>query len=96
MTRQFKAEAQKEPAQSQGDGQSAACDTALGAPCRRPGALKGLGRLDDSFFEPMTEEELAAWEGGLNPEDEPAVINSDLPSSGNDPTSGGVSGETSS
>lgn len=64
MTRQLKAEAQEEPAQSHGDGQSAARDTALGATCRRPGALKGLGRLDDSFFDPLSEEELRLWERG--------------------------------
>lgn len=30
-------------------------------PQRRPGRLKG--KLDDAFFEPLPEEELAAWEG---------------------------------
>ncbi len=29
---------------------------------RRFGAMKGLARIDDRFFEPMTEEELKAWE----------------------------------
>jgi prevent-host-death family protein len=29
---------------------------------REFGALKGLVSLDDSFFEPLPEEELAAWE----------------------------------
>ncbi len=31
---------------------------------RQPGALKGLIRIDDSFFDPLPEEELRAWEGG--------------------------------
>jgi len=30
---------------------------------RVPGRLKGLVSLDDSFFEPMSEEDLALWEG---------------------------------
>lgn len=30
---------------------------------RQPGAWKGLIELDDSFFDPLPEEELAAWEG---------------------------------
>lgn len=30
---------------------------------RRPGTMKGLIKLDDSFFDPLPEEELAAWEG---------------------------------
>jgi prevent-host-death family protein len=30
---------------------------------RRPGRL--LGRLNDTFFEPLPEEELAAWEKGV-------------------------------
>ncbi|MBK6975121.1 MAG: type II toxin-antitoxin system prevent-host-death family antitoxin [Candidatus Methylophosphatis roskildensis] len=30
-------------------------------PQRQPGRLKG--RLDDSFFEPLAEDELGAWEG---------------------------------
>lgn len=30
---------------------------------RRPGRLKGLVHLDDSFFEPLPDEELKAWEG---------------------------------
>lgn len=29
---------------------------------RQPGRL--AGRLDDAFFEPLSDEELAAWEGG--------------------------------
>lgn len=29
---------------------------------RKPGLLKG--KLDDAFFEPLPEKELAAWEGG--------------------------------
>jgi prevent-host-death family protein len=31
-------------------------------PKRRFGALRGKIRVDDSFFEPLAEEELAAWE----------------------------------
>ena len=27
------------------------------------GSLKGTGHVDDSFFDPLPEEELAAWEG---------------------------------
>ena len=27
------------------------------------GSMKGLIKLDDSFFDPLPEEELAAWEG---------------------------------
>ena len=30
---------------------------------RRFGAMKGLVVVDDSFFEPLPEDELAAWEG---------------------------------
>ena len=30
---------------------------------RRFGRLKGLVHLDDSFFDPLPEEELRAWEG---------------------------------
>ena len=30
---------------------------------RQFGAMKGRIRLDDSFFDPLPEEELAAWEG---------------------------------
>ena len=30
---------------------------------REFGALKGRIKLDDSFFDPLPEEELAAWEG---------------------------------
>jgi prevent-host-death family protein len=32
-------------------------------PLRRPGRLKGLVHLDESFFEPLPEAELKAWEG---------------------------------
>ena len=36
-------------------------------PCRRGkrefGAMRGRISLDDSFFDPLPEEELAAWEG---------------------------------
>lgn len=32
-------------------------------PVRRFGALKGRLTLDDSFFDPLPESELAAWEG---------------------------------
>ena len=30
---------------------------------RRPGLWKGKIEIDDSFFDPLPEEELAAWEG---------------------------------
>ena len=30
---------------------------------RQPGSMKGLIEIDDRFFEPLPEEELAAWEG---------------------------------
>ena len=30
---------------------------------RQFGAMKGLINLDDSFFDPLPEDELAAWEG---------------------------------
>lgn len=30
---------------------------------RKPGALKGKIHFDDSFFEPLPEEELKRWEG---------------------------------
>ena len=30
---------------------------------RQFGALKGQIKIDDSFFDPLPEEELAAWEG---------------------------------
>lgn len=30
---------------------------------RTPGRLKGLVSLDESFFEPMSEEDLRLWEG---------------------------------
>ncbi len=31
---------------------------------REPGSWKGRISIDDSFFDPLPEEELAAWEGG--------------------------------
>ena len=31
---------------------------------RQPGAFKGLIKFDDSFFDPLPEEELKAWEVG--------------------------------
>ena len=31
---------------------------------RQFGSMKGLISIDDRFFEPLSEEELAAWEGG--------------------------------
>ena len=31
---------------------------------RHFGSMKGLIKLDDSFFDPLPEEEMAAWEGG--------------------------------
>jgi antitoxin (DNA-binding transcriptional repressor) of toxin-antitoxin stability system len=36
---------------------------AMPGKARVPGALKGLIKLDDAFFEPLPEEELALWEG---------------------------------
>jgi prevent-host-death family protein len=30
---------------------------------RQFGSMKGLVKLDDSFFDPLPEKELAAWEG---------------------------------
>jgi antitoxin (DNA-binding transcriptional repressor) of toxin-antitoxin stability system len=33
-------------------------------PKRQPGAFEGQIVIHDSFFEPLTEEELALWEGG--------------------------------
>ena len=30
---------------------------------RQPGQWKGIVKLDDSFFDPLPEEELARWEG---------------------------------
>ena len=35
----------------------------LPGPERKPGRLKGLGRFDNSFFDPLPEEELRLWEG---------------------------------
>ena len=32
-------------------------------PERRRGRLKGLGKFDESFFDPLPEEELRRWEG---------------------------------
>lgn len=40
-------------------------------PARKPGALKGAFTLPDSFFDPLPEEELRAWEGGGFDEEEP-------------------------
>lgn len=34
---------------------------------RVPGAWKGKFTLPDNFFDPMTEEELADWEGPIEP-----------------------------
>ena len=31
---------------------------------RQPDTMKGRIKIDDSFFDPLPEEELAAWEGG--------------------------------
>lgn len=39
---------------------------AVGAMPRKPGALKGMVSLPDSFFDPLPEEELQAWEGALS------------------------------
>ena len=30
---------------------------------RKPGSMAGLFKVPDSFFDPLPEEELAAWEG---------------------------------
>ena len=35
--------------------------TASDAPCRQFGAMKGRARVTRAFFEPLSEEELAAW-----------------------------------
>ncbi|MDP1738634.1 MAG: type II toxin-antitoxin system prevent-host-death family antitoxin [Caulobacter sp.] len=40
-------------------------DTALSGP-RVPGAWKGRFELPDSFFDPLPQEELALWEGGID------------------------------
>ena len=29
----------------------------------KPGQLKGMGKFDESFFDPLPEEELRLWEG---------------------------------
>lgn len=34
-----------------------------GKPNRVPGTMKGVFGFDDSFFDPLPEEELRAWEG---------------------------------
>jgi hypothetical protein len=44
---------------------------------REPGALKALTHIPDSFYEPMSEEELPLWEGG-NPDD-PLNQKSEMP-----------------
>ncbi len=31
---------------------------------RTPGAWKGIAALDESFFDPLSADELRAWEGG--------------------------------
>jgi prevent-host-death family protein len=36
---------------------------AVEPPKRRPGRLKGIITVGDAFFEPLSEEELKAWEG---------------------------------
>jgi prevent-host-death family protein len=33
------------------------------APERRPGTLRGIVKLGDSFFEPLPADEIDAWEG---------------------------------
>ena len=38
-------------------------EAATPRPPRTPGRLKGLVSLDDSFFDPMLEEDLLLWEG---------------------------------
>ncbi len=39
---------------------------ALALKPRKPGALKGMFSLPDSFFDPLPEEELQAWEGAFS------------------------------
>jgi antitoxin (DNA-binding transcriptional repressor) of toxin-antitoxin stability system len=34
------------------------------APERRPGTLRGIVKVPDSFFDPLPAEELERWEGG--------------------------------
>lgn len=34
-----------------------------GKPSRKPGRLKGIIGFDESFFDPMSEEDLRLWEG---------------------------------
>ncbi len=36
---------------------------AIDKPRRVPGLLKGIVHLDDSFFDPLPDDELALWEG---------------------------------
>jgi len=42
------------------------------APRRQPGTMRGRIHVPDSFFEPMTEEELRLYEGGGSPDAPPA------------------------
>ena len=39
---------------------------AVRAKARKPGALKGMFSLPDTFFDPLPEEELQAWEGAFS------------------------------
>ena len=39
---------------------------AAAAKPRKPGALRGMFAVPDSFFEPLPEEELQAWEGAFS------------------------------
>jgi antitoxin (DNA-binding transcriptional repressor) of toxin-antitoxin stability system len=40
--------------------------SAVSAKARKPGALKGMFSLPDTFFDPLPEEELQAWEGAFS------------------------------
>ena len=39
------------------------------APARKPGALKGLFEVPGSFFEPLPDEAVAAFEGEVEPDE---------------------------
>lgn len=40
-----------------------AAEPSVPRPPRKPGRLKGLISLDETFFDPMSEEDLLLWEG---------------------------------
>lgn len=52
------------PARASGPKLKLIIDQEVVMPKRQPGSLKGLIHLDDSFFDPLPEEELRLWEGG--------------------------------